>query len=422
MPGSPKQPSSFEFPHPHFALLYVDHHGKVQMEASPSIAGCGGAIFTPDVTGRFVEMTTPMDQSKPQFSTEPITPVTQSPWGVPPVPAGWQQSGPPPTELIPCEWQSAQHRRKRRDVKRSGIAKPRLKSQSPPPTPPGRTILRIGHRDLMRRYYEKAFEDFQQLNCRAIAKSYIKLVEPRKQVHFPYNGRRVISGATQRVDPELTKPGWWPAGVPHREPDHLLKRDRLRLLVHILCELKDRYGITAEKLREAGQDVRRQITPANRLEVLDEIYFVRRMEEQYLDGEIEGDTLVQVAQTHLPEAAHQDIQDLPSRAVVAKVEEDAHGYHHRQSSVVEGGSSPLQRKTGQRVLPLSPATSPSSPHSPPAGSYGAYPVTMPQQSPRCMPHANPGYMTGYYGPFVGIEKDPAPELWQPPGHAAHYGY
>ncbi|KAJ5820211.1 hypothetical protein N7474_005802 [Penicillium riverlandense] len=259
------------------------------------------------------------------------------------------------------------------------MGKPRLKSHSPPPTPPGRTILRIGHRDMMRRYYEKAFEDFQQLNCRAIAKSYIKLVEPRKQVHFPYNGRRVISGATQRVDPELTKPGWWPAGVPHREPDHLLKRgrsclllnqystltsmiDRLRLLVHILCELRDRHGVTAEKLREAGQDVRRQITPANRLEVLDEIYFVRQMEEQYLDGEIgmplpsnpnrpkkvtgvlDGDTLVQVAQTHLPEAAHQDVQDLPSHAVVAKVEEDAHDHHHRQSSVLEGAAARCKGK------------------------------------------------------------------------------
>lgn len=61
---------------------------------------------------------------------------------------------------------------------------------------------------------------------------------------------------------------------------------RLKLLVHILCELKDSHGITAEKLCEAGQDVRRQITPASRLEVLDEIYFVRQMEEQFIDGEI----------------------------------------------------------------------------------------------------------------------------------------
>lgn len=57
-------------------------------------------------------------------------------------------------------------------------------------------------------------------------------------------------------------------------------------MVHILCELKDSHGVTADKLREAGQDVRRQITPANRLQVLDEIYFVRQMEEQFVDGEI----------------------------------------------------------------------------------------------------------------------------------------
>lgn len=62
--------------------------------------------------------------------------------------------------------------------------------------------------------------------------------------------------------------------------------DRLKLLVHILCELKDSHGVTAEKLREAGQDVRRQISPANRLQVLDEIYFVRQMEERYIDGKI----------------------------------------------------------------------------------------------------------------------------------------
>ena len=41
-----------------------------------------------------------------------------------------------------------------------------------------------------------------------------------------------------------------------------------------------------DKLRSASQDVRRQITPAKRLEILDEIYFVRQVEEQFLDGEI----------------------------------------------------------------------------------------------------------------------------------------
>ena len=128
------------------------------------------------------------------------------------------------TGLIPCEWQYPHGRPKRCASKRTGMVRSQLKSTSCAPIPRlQRTILRVGNRDLLRRYYEKAFEGFQQLNCRAIAKSYIKLVEPRKQVLYPYNGRRVISGVSQLLDPELTKPGWWPVGALHREPDHLLK-------------------------------------------------------------------------------------------------------------------------------------------------------------------------------------------------------
>lgn len=84
-------------------------------------------------------------------------------------------------------------------------------------------MLPVRNTGLLRRYYEKAFDSLQQINCRILAKAYIKLVEPRKQVNYPYNGRKIISGSSQQFDPELTKPAWWPAGVTHREPDHLLK-------------------------------------------------------------------------------------------------------------------------------------------------------------------------------------------------------
>ncbi|GAB1213763.1 hypothetical protein ATERTT37_002916 [Aspergillus terreus] len=219
----------------------------------------------------------------------------------------WYQ---PQSGLIPCEWQSFQNKRHRRNMRRVGSAYGQ-DSDSISPTPSLRwSALRVGNQELLRTYYDKAFENFQQLNCRAIAKAFVKLVEPRKQVNHPYNGRKTTGGSSQRVDPELTKPKWWPAGVTHREPDHLLKAgmathaiptrcvtrfltdtflhnvDRIRLLVHILCELKESHGITAAKLREAGQDVRRQIVPAERSQVLDEIYYVREMEEMYLDGKI----------------------------------------------------------------------------------------------------------------------------------------
>lgn len=150
----------------------------------------------------------------------------RSPFGVQPGPGMVHAGQTRPAELIPCQFLD-QNKRRRRDSRRASTAQPRPKSTSPSPNPrPGHTVIRVGDRDLLRRYYEKAFEDFQQLNCRAIAKSYIKLVEPRKQVHFPYNGRKVIAGVSQRVDPEQTKPAWWPVGVLHREPDHLLKRGK----------------------------------------------------------------------------------------------------------------------------------------------------------------------------------------------------
>lgn len=147
-----------------------------------------------------------------------------------------------------------------------------------------KTMLPIRNHGLLRKYYEKAFESLQQINCRILAKAYIKLVEPRKQVNYPYNGRKIISGSSQQFDPELTKPAWWPSGVTHREPDHLLKAERIRLLVHILCELRSSHAICVEKLREADQSIRRQILPSERLQVLDEIYSVREEEEAFLDG------------------------------------------------------------------------------------------------------------------------------------------
>jgi hypothetical protein len=91
------------------------------------------------------------------------------------------------------------------------------------------------NRSLLQKYYEQAFENLQQTNCRVLAKAYIKLVEPRKQVNYPYNGRKVVAGTCQQFDPEMTKPPWWPSGVRHREPDHILKSGKgliFRYLTH----------------------------------------------------------------------------------------------------------------------------------------------------------------------------------------------
>lgn len=62
--------------------------------------------------------------------------------------------------------------------------------------------------------------------------------------------------------------------------------ERVRLLIHLLRGLDKRRGITVDQLEDAGRSIRRRIKPADRLDVLSEIYRVRRVEERYESGEI----------------------------------------------------------------------------------------------------------------------------------------
>ncbi|CRG92906.1 putative protein YDR124W [Talaromyces islandicus] len=129
--------------------------------------------------------------------------------------------------------------------------------------------LKIGDTKKVTAYYESAFKRLQQLNCRMLAKGFIRLIEPRKQVRHPYNGGRG-SAPGEKGDPESTKPDWWPSDVTHREPDHLRKELRLKLLVHIIQKLLP-MGITADKLEEVANDNRRQIKPSAKVGILDEL-------------------------------------------------------------------------------------------------------------------------------------------------------
>lgn len=84
--------------------------------------------------------------------------------------------------------------------------------------------IEIGDTKKVLEYYENALKDLQQLNCRQIAKAFIKFIEPRKQANHPYSGKtRAVVASGQKGDPEKTKPEWWPADVVHKEPDHLRK-------------------------------------------------------------------------------------------------------------------------------------------------------------------------------------------------------
>lgn len=135
---------------------------------------------------------------------------------------------------MPAEWKACEPSRKRRDTRKIAVRGSQIRPALAVPSTAREGMLCINDHEQLRKYYCKAFEDFQQLNCRLIAKAYIKLIEPRKQVHFPYNGRTKLTGDLQRADPEFTRPMWWPANVPHREPDHLVKK---RMLSLVSCSL-----------------------------------------------------------------------------------------------------------------------------------------------------------------------------------------
>ncbi|KAJ5910704.1 uncharacterized protein N7473_000007, partial [Penicillium subrubescens] len=149
--------------------------------------------------------------------------------------------------------------------------------------------------------YEKAFANLQQTNCRVLAKAYIKILEPRKQVNYPYNGRKLVGGRKVQFDPEATKPPWWPSLVRHHEPDHLPKVanriERIRLLIHIIRELRESHGITVDTLRVADRSIRDQIRPRSKLQFLEEVYNIREAEEWLLTGQT-GNTLFSVIIIH----------------------------------------------------------------------------------------------------------------------------
>jgi hypothetical protein len=149
----------------------------------------------------------------------------------------------------------------------------------------------------------------------------------------------------------------------------------------------------------------------------------------------DANTLIQVTQTHLPEAIFQDGDESSSRAHVAPVStssvvEREHNIHDSSDDpsipTLEDDDSKPHYSHG---LPLSPTTSESSgPHSP-TGSFG-YPMNMvpsvhvipPHESPMVTKSMNPssGYLPGYYAqPFV---PEKGPGFWSNANSMGQYGY
>ncbi|PLW51891.1 hypothetical protein PCASD_00797 [Puccinia coronata f. sp. avenae] len=112
-------------------------------------------------------------------------------------------------------------------------------------------------------FLESKFRQLQQNTCKLVCKAWIKVVEPKKQRKFPYR-----SG-------DASKPDWWPRGVVHREPDHLLKPDRIKLMLAVLGAGKVPVG----RLELASAEMAAFIPP-DKMNILQDIYTVTKEEER----------------------------------------------------------------------------------------------------------------------------------------------
>ena len=90
-----------------------------------------------------------------------------------------------------------------------------------------RTVLKeivISDEEALSHFYDTRFRQIQQLSLKTIAKAWIKVVQPKKQAHHPYNGGKQAKEVSFAGNGEVTKPDWWPPqGCRHREPDHIKK-------------------------------------------------------------------------------------------------------------------------------------------------------------------------------------------------------
>ncbi|KFY43471.1 hypothetical protein V495_03917 [Pseudogymnoascus sp. VKM F-4514 (FW-929)] len=169
------------------------------------------------------------------------------------------------------------------------------------PTLPTRTIA-IGDDSARDEVYRQCLKDMQQNGCKVIGKAWVKLLEPKKQSTYPYT-----KGASKQ-------PPWWPAvtgpnKIRHKEPDHLHKRERIILLMHILGIIVNQdpdgvakhRGIDVAKLEEVTREAmatwfadREKPKNAEKRGFLTQLFRVLYKEERYRRGELDGSATVSV--------------------------------------------------------------------------------------------------------------------------------
>ncbi|KAK6542513.1 hypothetical protein TWF694_006464 [Orbilia ellipsospora] len=130
--------------------------------------------------------------------------------------------------------------------------------------------LCIGDEAAVANYLWRKFVELQQLDCKVIAKAWVKVIEPKKQAHSPYNGG------------DATRPWWWPVDAPHKEPDHLLKNARIRVLISCISDQL----VPISQLRAATDET--SLRPSQK-EILHEMYDVMELDQKMRAGNLDRD-------------------------------------------------------------------------------------------------------------------------------------
>ncbi|KAH0609991.1 uncharacterized protein H6S33_012537 [Morchella sextelata] len=189
--------------------------------------------------------------------------------------------------------------------------------------------LDITNEEEVNTFFETRLRQMQQLVCKVVAKCWIKVIEPKKQSNFPYNRG------------EESKPSWWPANARHKEPDHLMKPERLRLLLTMLRCRK----VPVSKLEAATAEATAHI-PLEKAPLLEEIYRVAKLEERFLAGGLAPGTLCYVA------ASEKIVKSPNQKAPSPKMIGGGNSSSSPASSVHAGGS--IRSNLGRRMSAASP--------------------------------------------------------------------
>ncbi|KAL2262848.1 hypothetical protein VTK26DRAFT_9296 [Humicola hyalothermophila] len=247
------------------------------------------------------------------------------------------------------------------------MLQPNLDDTETEVTTAARKAIVIGNDEQVFEFYHHRFTVIQQTACKIIGKAFVKAIAPKKQANNPYTGG------------DATAPDWWPKPwgpgdlhrIRHIEPDHLLKRERLGLLVHILRMVVEprerqhpdiqRLDVNVAKLEDVSMEALRQFfndpaKPSNekKRSILRELFKVAKLEEQYRRNEIDGNHQVFVrADDIVMDYCPDEDEDMEDVGSPMKAETDV-----ADSGVSSRTMSPGGTVTGpENMVPSLPSTS-----------------------------------------------------------------